>query len=291
MLVTVEGMLRYCRFLPLAGYVRTVIPSHLVMFLIRDKPMIYELEDTSKVVSLFEGWEETLIYSCLQKVMGKVYVTDLQSPVSAMAFVGCFAFYAGEPDRELVSGKPAGFVIMVPQNSAWSSLIEECFPDARKVTRCAIRKDTVFDRDKLVEMIKALPAGYELKKIDSDLYDLCLLNPVTADFVSAFGSKERYLELGRGMVILKDRKIVSGASSYTRYKEGIEIEVDTAESERRKGLASAVCAALILNCLDEGLYPSWDAHDMNSVRLAGRFGYEFDKEYTAYEVASDLRTH
>ena len=261
------------------------------MFLIRDKPMIYELEDTSKVVSLFEGWEETLIYSCLQKVMGKVYVTDLQSPVSAMAFVGCFAFYAGEPDRELVSGKPAGFVIMVPQNGAWSFLIEECFPDARKVTRYAIRKDTVFDRDKLVEMIKALPAGYELKKIDSDLYDLCLLDPVTADFVSAFGSKERYLELGRGMVILKDRKIVSGASSYTRYKEGIEIEVDTAESERRKGLASAVCAALILNCLDEGLYPGWDAHDMNSVRLAGRFGYEFDKEYTAYEVASDLRTH
>ena len=27
--------------------------------------------------------------------MGKVFVTDTESPVSAMAFVGCFAFYAG----------------------------------------------------------------------------------------------------------------------------------------------------------------------------------------------------
>ena len=67
--------------------------------------MIYELKDTSKVKHLFEGWEETLIYSCMQKVMGKIFVTDLTSPVSAMAYVGCFVFYAGEPDKELV-GNP-----------------------------------------------------------------------------------------------------------------------------------------------------------------------------------------
>lgn len=253
--------------------------------------MIYELEDTSKVEQLFEGWEITLIYSCLQKVMGTVYVTDTENPRSAMAFVGVFAFVAGEPDRELVMNKPDGFVVMIPQDERWSELIEECFSDARKFTRYAIRKDTVFDRKHLEEMVAGLPEGYELKKIDSDLYDLCLQDPVTFDFVSVFGSKERYLELGRGMMILKDGKFVSGASSYTRYKEGIEIEVDTIPSERRKGLASAVCAALILACLDEGLYPSWDAHDMNSVQLSRKFGYEFDHEYTAYEVCSNQRTH
>ena len=253
--------------------------------------MIYELTDTSKAEALFAGWEETLIYSCLQKVMGKVFVTDIDDPKSAMAFVGCFGFLAGEPERELVTGKPDGFVIMVPQDDRWSELIEDCFPDARKVTRYAIRKDTVFDRAHLEEMASGLPEGYELRKIDSDIYDLCLQDPVTADFVSAFGSKEKYLEIGRGMVILKDGKFVSGASSYTRYKEGIEIEVDTIVPERRKGLATIVCSSLILSCLDEGLYPSWDAHDMNSVQLSKKFGYEFDHEYTAYEVASDRRTH
>lgn len=253
--------------------------------------MIYELTDTSKAEALFAGWEETLIYSCLQKVMGKVFVTDIDDPKSAMAFVGCFGFLAGEPERELVTGKPDGFVIMVPQDDRWSELIEDCFPDARKVTRYAIRKDTVFDRANLEKMASGLPEGYELRKIDSDIYDLCLQDPVTADFVSAFGSKEKYLEIGRGMVILKDGKFVSGASSYTRYKEGIEIEVDTIVPERRKGLATIVCSSLILSCLDEGLYPSWDAHDMNSVQLSKKFGYEFDHEYTAYEVASDRRTH
>ena len=253
--------------------------------------MVYELKDTTAAESIFAGWQETLIYSCLQNVMGKIYVTDTENPRSAFAFIGCFGFLAGEPDRELVLSKPDGFVIMVPQNEEWASLIEDCYPDAKRVTRYAIRKDTCFDQAALRKELEKLPEGYELKPIDSALYDQCLENPVTRDFVSPFGSSEKYLELGRGMVITKDGRIVSGASSYTRYREGIEIEVDTAESERRKHLATIACAALILRCLKEGLYPSWDAQNMNSVRLAEKLGYEFDHEYAAYEIASDRRTH
>ena len=249
--------------------------------------MIYELTDTSKVMSLFEGWQETLIYSCLQKVMGKIFVTDLEHPRSAMAYVGCFAFYAGEVNKELVINKPGGFIIMVPQNKAWEACIEECFPAAKKAVRYAIKKDTQFDREMLQDMVAKLPDGYELKEIDERIYDMCLPDPVTRDFVSSFESKEKYLKLGRGMVILKSGRIVAGASSYTRYKEGIETEVDTIEDERRKGLAKIVCASLILHCLEEGLYPSWDAQNMNSVHLAEKLGYEFDHEYTAYEVSSE----
>ena len=88
---------------------------------------------------------------------------------------------------------------------------------------------------------------------------------------------------------MKSGRIVSGASSYTRYIEGIEIEVDTVTEELRKGLALVACAALILRCLDEGLYPSWDAQNMASVHLAEKLGYEFDHEYTAYEVTGEER--
>ena len=253
--------------------------------------MVLELKDTSKAAHLFEGWQETLITSCLQKVMGKVYVTDLKKPVSAFAFVGCFGFFAGEPDRELVSYKPAGFVILTPRNEAWAKLIEEAYPSAAKVTRYAIKKDTVFNKAKLRKLAGALPEGCELRKIDAEIYDKCLEDPVTYDFVSCFGSRQRYLELGRGMVILKNGRIVSGASSYTRYKEGIEIEVDTVPEERGKGLATAVCAALILACLDEGLYPSWDAQNLTSVHMAQKLGYEFAHEYTVYEVAAEESTH
>lgn len=91
------------------------------------------------------------------------------------------------------------------------------------------------------------------------------------------------------MVIVRDGVIVSGASSYTRYREGIEIEVDTLEEERRKHLALIVCSALILRCLKEGLYPSWDAQNMGSVHLAEKLGYVFDHEYVAYEHVSEQK--
>lgn len=247
--------------------------------------MIFEFVDnTDRVVPLFGKWEETMIYSCIDQVMGKLFVTDREHPKAVCARVGCFSFYAGEPDIELVMNKPEGFTIMVPQTAAWSELIAACFPKAKKVTRYAMKKDTRFDENKLWEFVNGLPEGYEICKINSAIYDQCLTNPFTADFVSAFQDKERYLKYGRGMVIFKENEIVSGASSYSRYLQGIEIEVDTIPSERRKHLACAACAALILDCLKEGLYPSWDAQNMHSVYLAKKLGYEFSHAYTAYEL-------
>ena len=82
--------------------------------------------------------------------------------------------------------------------------------------------------------------------------------------------------------MLKDGKIVSAASSYSRYLRGIDIEIDTVKEERCKGLGSAAAARLILQCLDGGLYPAWDAANKLSVRLAEKLGYEFSREYICY---------
>ena len=111
-----------------------------------------------------------------------------------------------------------------------------------------------------------------------------LNNKEFEDCVSVFGSKEKYLELGRGYAVMKEGKIVSAASSYSRYRGGIDVEIDTVRQERRKGLGTAVAAKLILSCLDEGLYPAWDAANMLSVRLAEKLGYEFSREYVCFEV-------
>ena len=246
--------------------------------------MIVELKDTAKVEALFAGMEDSMIRSCLQQVMGTIYVTDPEDPRSAMAYLACFAFFAGAPDRELVLGKPEGFAILVPPDEDWARLIPDCWPDAETYTRYAIKKDTRFCRGRLEAMAAALPAGYAFRRIDAELYDRCLENPLFEDGVSHFGSKEAYLRLGRGFVVLKDGAPVSMASSFTVYREGIEIEIDTLEEERRKGLASAVGAKLILSCLDDGLYPSWDAANMASVHLAEKLGYEFSHAYRCYAV-------
>ena len=245
--------------------------------------MIYELNDTSKVEQLFTNQVDSLVTSCLEGMMdSRIYVTDLESPRSAMAFLACFAFLAGEPDRELAAFKPKGVVGMVPSSEGWAKLIEECQPDADKVTRYAIQKNAKFNRENLQRLVDALPEGYEIQRIDEALYDKCVEIDDFEDSVCHFASKKQYLEMGRGFAVTKDGAPVSVASSYTVYREGIEIEIDTLEGERRKGLASAVAAALILSCLDDGLYPSWDAANMNSVHLAEKLGYQFSHEYPCY---------
>ncbi|MFT3983058.1 MAG: GNAT family N-acetyltransferase [Lachnospiraceae bacterium] len=78
--------------------------------------------------------------------------------------------------------------------------------------------------------------------------------------------------------------LVAGAYSYAFYKGGIEVEIDTKEEERRKGLALVCAVKLIMECLERGLYPSWDAHNKESLALAEKLGYVFDKKYPAYEI-------
>ena len=49
-------------------------------------------------------------------------------------------------------------------------------------------------------------------------------------------------------------------------------------------LDAGVAAKLILSCLDEGLYPAWDAANMASVHLAEKLGYEFSREYCCFGI-------
>lgn len=66
--------------------------------------------------------------------------------------------------------------------------------------------------------------------------------------------------------------MVAGASSYSTYDKGMEIEIDTREDHRRKGLAYVCGAKLILEGLEKVLYPSWDAQNKWSVALAQKLG-------------------
>nr|MCR4882343.1 GNAT family N-acetyltransferase [Clostridiales bacterium] len=134
--------------------------------------MIFELSNTSIAEHLFAGIDDSMVRSCLQGMMGgKIYVTDPVAPKAAMAFLAEFAFFAGEPDRELASFKPEGVVGLVPPDARWTELIGECWPDVPPVTRYAIRKDTVFNRERLEAIVASLPEGYELKRIDGELYE------------------------------------------------------------------------------------------------------------------------
>lgn len=252
--------------------------------------MPIKLEDTTKVEKLFGDWQETLIWSCLQKVMGDIYVDNAADPKSAMAVLGDFSFFAGDAEEDLVCYKPENcsqdFMIMVPQSEEWAELIVKNYGDrAKPVKRYAIKKEqNIFDKDTLRSAVNSLKPGYTLRMIDADLFALCRSSAWCQDLVSQFEDYETYKKLGIGVAVLKGEWLAAGASSYARYREGIEIEIDTKEEHRRNGLAYACGAKLILECLDRGLYPSWDAQNLASVALAEKLGYHFDHEYKAFEI-------
>lgn len=89
------------------------------------------------ITSIFDSWNETIIWSCLQDVMGEIHTNSEED--AAMAILGDFAFLAGKPSEELIRLKPESckqnFIIMVPHNAEWAELIEKCYRDkAKKVT-------------------------------------------------------------------------------------------------------------------------------------------------------------
>lgn len=104
------------------------------------------------------------------------------------------------------------------------------------------------------------------------------------DFTSQYADYEEYRRRGLGVAVTCQGRLVSGASSYTVYREGIEIEIGTSEEFRRMGFAAVCGAKLILECMDRGLYPSWDAQNKWSVALAEKLGYHFERAYPAYEI-------
>lgn len=252
--------------------------------------MIYKITRPEITAPLFGEWEETIIWSCLQGIMGSIYADDPSAPASAMAMLGNFAFLAGKPNAELTAFKPEEcrqtYMILVPGNKDLEHMILHVFGGrAFVISRYAIKKEPdCFDRQYLESIVSSLDKDCDLRLIDEPLYHMCASEPWSSDLVAQFKDYEEYRRLGLGAVILKDNRIVSGASSYSRYRDGIEIEIDTREEYRRRGLACICGARLILECLDRKLYPSWDAHTRASVALAEKLGYHYSHTYTAVEV-------
>lgn len=60
------------------------------------------------IKEILENWNETLIWSCLQGIMGEIYTNSTEDV--AMAILGGFAFYVGASSEELLRFKPEGCV-------------------------------------------------------------------------------------------------------------------------------------------------------------------------------------
>ena len=257
---------------------------------------IYKLPSSGmdRIAPLFAGWEESLIWSCLQGCMGEAWADSEDRPQSARIILADFCYFVGKVNPGLVTEEikthSRNYLIMVPPldetGKMWAQEIERAYGErCKRVERYAIRKEPgIFDREKLQGIVDGLDAQYELQLIDETIFKQTREQEWARDFTSQYKDYEEYHRRGLGVAVTHQGELVAGASSYTVYRGGIEIEIGTREDCRRRGLASVCGAKLILECMKRNLYPSWDAQNKWSVSLAEKLGYHFDRAYPAYEI-------
>ncbi len=254
-----------------------------------------KIEQMQKIESFYDGWNDSPIWSCLEGCMGDAWADDITNPSAAQIIVGDFCYFAGDSKssgaKDLVRNIPerhTKILFMVPQNEGWSQLIEEIYSsNHERVIRYAIKNPPAqFDMDKLEKYIEQMPEGYYIRQIDEELYNMTSNEEFSEFFCYQFSTYEDYQKRGLGFAVMYGDEWVAGASSYSMYHGGIEIELGTKEEHRQKGLAIAVAARLILECVKRGLSPNWDAANKQSVRIAERLGYTFDQEYPTYVITN-----
>jgi GNAT superfamily N-acetyltransferase len=241
---------------------------------------------------LCDGKTDVELMSCVEGNMGRAWVDTLDIPSTGIVIAADFCFLLGQTQHikdedaikeilETYKGK----IIMI-DDMGWVSFIEKNYPNnLKKFKRYAFKKEeSVFQKDKLMNFIISVESEFQIDKINESNYARVIEDGFMADCCCFFSSIDEFLKHGIGYIIEKDGEIIAGASSYSFCKGNISITIGTKDKYRRKGLAAACASKLILDCLDKGIYPRWDAANLQSVYLAEKLGYHFEKEYEVYSI-------
>ncbi len=231
------------------------------------------------------------LHGCVEAVyggdFGRAWANDPIVPAVAIAHVD-FWFVAG--DARLPEASEA--LRMVPERGTivtaggrWDTVVRQTLSGTIKEsirTAMSTPPPESWDRERLRALVASLPDGYSIRRPSAA--DIDSFWAVEKDLIGNFVTPQRFLERGLGFGIWFDGRYVAGCSSYTLANRKLEIEIDTHPAFRRRGLARAVAAAMILHCLAQGVEPCWDAHNPESAALALQLGFVSPQPYTVFRV-------
>ncbi|MCQ2519391.1 MAG: GNAT family N-acetyltransferase [Lachnospiraceae bacterium] len=256
---------------------------------------LIETKNREKYAKWFESCEDACIISALSGSNGDVYTDDYDKPTVLFAVVSDYVFLTGNSDS-INAEHAVKFIDSLFNDGFNIRCIEKGFEQVVK----KILKDRVYeysrfamertfeymDFDLLEENVNSKKEEYAFALIDEELFTYCKENDWAENFVVSYDTYEQWENGGLGVMILKDGDPVAGASSYSNFPGGIEIEIVTRSDYREKGLATAAGSALILECKKRNLVASWDAAHEKSMKLAMKLGYKLLYPYTIIGVNS-----
>lgn len=253
--------------------------------------------EAKKISTMFLNPHDSCIRSFFEGRNGECYSDEKFPHEYAIIVFGDFVFLGGEP-KDITKDELLTLlikinnqhVIIIPFSNTWTTFIRDSRL-LKEITRYHI--DNEYSNDKfdpiLLQSYKdSLPDNYTYKFIDEKLFYEVRKYPQFEDFTANISNYETFEKEALGVVVLDGDKIVAGASSFSFFQGGIELQLDTDEAYRGKGIATAVAATLILECIHRNLYPCWDAANLTSVRICTKLGYHCSGEYVAFEYSDTL---
>jgi GNAT superfamily N-acetyltransferase len=217
--------------------------------------------------------------------MGRVYVDDPGRLAAYCLAVGPFRYFAGDagaPGGRRLMEALAPYNILMPSPALWPELAREVFGDhLRSFSRYSFSTDRL-SSEHLNLLLEHSPHRDSVVRLDLDLIGKIAGQPNMYLDLEDFESAADFMARGMGYTLLEEGQAMGIAYSSLVNSRGIEVSVYVKDAYRRQGVAAALCSRLLLECLQHGLRPNWDAANPESVRLAEKLGYTYLESYDAY---------
>lgn len=252
--------------------------------------MIYELPRArfDRAQRLFaETWMDgAFIWGVFEgRLAGRVFVDDPGRPTAAMLAQAFEYYVAGDPGatalRRFIADAPAEaevFDRMYGYVATTVPLAQALLDDHGGRLRVIARRGYRWEGDAAAEAALArwrdVPPGITIRPLDRTLAER-VDREMGQSIAPFWGGYARFLSGGFGFCALDGEALA--AVAYAAGVGGGEANIDvfTAESFRRQGLAARVCAAFVEHCHAHRLVATWDcdADNAASARLATALGF------------------
>ncbi len=220
-----------------------------------------------------------VIDSVLEGYLGTAFVDSLESPRTARLELGVYVFLAGDARSpaadEFVSNQDGLCEFIVADEPDWMALIQKHHGDRIERRTMDAFSACRLDLTNLRLLSGIVPDDVELAPLTIE--DARSMGPeFNPNCISIFKTPEDFLQRGLSVCAKQNGSILAAATSYSISANSVEVAIATHPDHRRRGLASAVGAAILIQCIERGLEPHWNAGNPISSSVANKLGFTPD---------------
>lgn len=241
---------------------------------------------------MFRWCRDSMIESYFEGHIGTACADYAEEPNWAAVFSGDFVYLSGKPVgiEELAEriNSMSAEIVLIPQNSEWEGALNACGLNVATAVRYKTELPAGGLDIKLLESKAGQIARFKRGSLrlagEAEYEELKRCDWENA-FVSNFRDYEDFKENGFAFCVYIGKDLAAAASTFGYYSGGYELQLATKPVYRSQGLAEICAARFLLECIERGKTPHWDAANKTSLHIAQKLGFEFAGEYISYVKA------